>query len=223
MPADKRRIDAVLMDVQMPVMDGLEATRILRQEHQLLDLPIIAITAGVETKDRQKCLAVGMTDFLAKPISMTALCRIIQLHCKRQKVPPASPAIEDHAVDTLDNPPGFDLMSAIDRLGGDVATYVRLMKKFLGSLETTRRSLHEQFQDASVAGTQQVAKQLHGFRSSLLTLGATDLADLTRAIETSLANSEPVDRKTKLAELDAAFARVWDVFQAAIEHLEKKS
>lgn len=60
--------DVILMDIQMPVMDGLEATRIIRQQPQFATLPIIAMSAGVTLDEREKCQAVGMTDFIAKPI-----------------------------------------------------------------------------------------------------------------------------------------------------------
>ena len=61
--------DVVLMDIQMPVMDGLEATRLIREQPRFATLPIIAMSAGVTLDEREKCHAVGMTDFIAKPIN----------------------------------------------------------------------------------------------------------------------------------------------------------
>ena len=61
--------DVVLMDIQMPIMDGLEATRLIREQPRFATLPIVAMSAGVTLDEREKCHAVGMTDFIAKPIN----------------------------------------------------------------------------------------------------------------------------------------------------------
>jgi two-component system sensor histidine kinase/response regulator len=70
--------DAVLMDVQMPVMDGLQATRAIRQLPKGLRLPIIALTANAMLEDRQMCLDAGMNDYISKPIEPDALKRVLE-------------------------------------------------------------------------------------------------------------------------------------------------
>jgi PAS domain S-box-containing protein len=76
--------DAVLMDVQMPVMDGLTATRAIRDELKLIHLPVIALTAGVMPEDRDKALASGLNDFLPKPLDLNLMTQVIARHCRCQ-------------------------------------------------------------------------------------------------------------------------------------------
>ena len=76
-------VDAVLMDCQMPVMDGLEATRKIREQQRLRSLPVIAMTANALQEDRQACLQAGMNDYLAKPVSMEDLARCLCAHTLR--------------------------------------------------------------------------------------------------------------------------------------------
>ena len=78
--AQNETFDAVLMDVQMPVMDGLAATRTIRQELGLKDLPIIVLTAGVLTEHRRQATDAGASDFLAKPIELDELVAVL-LRC----------------------------------------------------------------------------------------------------------------------------------------------
>jgi CheY-like chemotaxis protein len=79
--AEPQGFDAVLMDMLMPVMDGVTATRAIRQELKLETLPVIALTAGVMAEEKQKALDAGMTDFLVKPMDIKLLAEVISLHC----------------------------------------------------------------------------------------------------------------------------------------------
>ena len=65
--------DLVLMDVQMPVLDGLEATRLIRKEARWKDLPIVAMTAHAMTGDKERCLEAGMNDYISKPVHPSLL------------------------------------------------------------------------------------------------------------------------------------------------------
>jgi CheY-like chemotaxis protein len=76
--AKKEQPDSILMDIQMPVMDGLEAIQKIRQIPKLANIPIIALTALAMTGDREKCLEAGANDYLGKPIKLKQLTTIIQ-------------------------------------------------------------------------------------------------------------------------------------------------
>jgi len=76
--ADPRGFDCVLMDVQMPVMDGLTATRRIREQPALENLPVIALTAGVMAEERERALAAGVDDFLAKPLVLETMVAMLR-------------------------------------------------------------------------------------------------------------------------------------------------
>jgi CheY-like chemotaxis protein len=75
--------DVVLMDLQMPVMDGFETTRQLRLIEQFANLPIIAMTANVMASDREECFAAGMNDFMSKPVRLNDLREKVVQWAKR--------------------------------------------------------------------------------------------------------------------------------------------
>ena len=106
---ERERFDVVLMDVQMPEMDGFEATAAIRKREQGYRTPIIAMTASAMEEDRHQCLAAGMDDFLPKPIRPEQLRRTIgqitQLHGYSQ-----SDSAPDEEHDSLNRQPSADVM-----------------------------------------------------------------------------------------------------------------
>lgn len=84
--ASPRAFDVVLMDIQMPILDGLSATRTLRGEPELADLPVIALTAGVLAEEREAALAAGMSGFLAKPLDLEQMVAVLRAYVPAAKV-----------------------------------------------------------------------------------------------------------------------------------------
>jgi CheY-like chemotaxis protein len=128
--------DVVLMDVQMPVIDGNEATRRIRGDLGLSDLPILALTTGALTSVRQQARAAGMDDFVSKPFDAKSLVSSILRHVRPTSGPVARPVAsgpESHPKAAIPWPQieGIDASDAGGRLGGDVNLFRSLLKRFL--------------------------------------------------------------------------------------------
>ncbi len=135
------RFDAVLMDVQMPEMDGYEATRLIREKTQPNKLPIIAMTAYAMTGDRDKCLQAGMDDYVTKPIEVEQLLTILRKWIKTQSITtPFLSSSTDKDEATTQEPdgeerlpdklPGIDIDSALNRLMGNRKLFKTLLTDF---------------------------------------------------------------------------------------------
>ncbi len=131
----KKHYDAVLMDIQMPVMDGLEATRKIRNELNLPNLPIVAMTAHAMYGDREKCFAAGMNDYVAKPIDRQELFTALRKNIVDSEVLP------DEAEMTRDQTgnegahypsslPGLDVEEGLKRLGVTWEQYVDVLEQY---------------------------------------------------------------------------------------------
>ncbi|SHM12375.1 CHASE domain-containing hybrid sensor histidine kinase/response regulator [Phytopseudomonas punonensis] len=168
--------DAVLMDVQMPEMDGYEATRRLRSDLGLTLLPVLALTAGAMAEERQQAQAAGMDDFLTKPLEPSALIRALRLAVERKRGRPLSVLPLSSPNKGPDDWPiieGIDGQDVAHRLGDDQALFQSSLKRFFADfVELADRRLLSQ-------PPQELAARLHKLRGTAALLGAKDLA--TRA------------------------------------------
>jgi hypothetical protein len=183
--AHPRDFDVVLMDVQMPVLDGHEATQYVRTELGLTELPILALTAGALTSERQRALAVGMDDFISKPFDARSLVRSILRHVKAtgRLVAQLPPAVTS---DTRPTPPwpdidGIDSSAVQARLGGDLDLFQGMLGRFLEEFEEVSVPLGAV--DAAALAVQ--ASRMHKLKGSAGSLGATALHALAGDAETA--------------------------------------
>jgi len=184
----KNRFDVVLMDCQMPEMDGYEATRQLRKSTEIANgatLPVIALTANVMETDRAKCLAAGMTDYLSKPVNKTALLQALQRALKTGRPPPAPPEnISDGNAATL-----------IETLGGDRDFARDLIGEFEKFGLTTLREIETEL-DAGNAS--RVARLAHTLKGSAAAVAAGAIARCAAALEKADCESELRHRHAEL-------------------------
>jgi len=163
------RCDAMLMDIQMPEMDGLEATRRIRQLAGLEKLPVLALTAGALAEERRRALEAGMDDFLTKPLDPAKLVYALSHWVLAQTPrlgPPAVPAVSSPPPADYPVIEGIDLAEALPRLGGDLALFQRLVVRLLATFDS--RWVAE-LRTLDAVG---LTASLHKLRGSAATLGA---------------------------------------------------
>ena len=191
---------AVLMDVQMPVMDGHEATRRLRQDLGLRNLPVIALTAGALVAERQRALESGMNDFISKPLDPHALIRLLRRHVENRQGSPwpvgrrqtATAAAPSH----WPRLPEVDTREAAERIGTDPAVFLRMLDRLLMDYQDLREAPAHSGLDRPA-----LAARLHKLRGSAGMLGATVVQQLAGEAE-ALARTDAGDAPLRTA-LDA--------------------
>ena len=176
--------DVVLMDLQMPVMDGFAATKIIRHTAGLTQPPIVAMTANAMTSDREACLQAGMNDHIGKPFDLNDLVRVLRTQaCWSDTAPvPAASDVSLHPdLVKVASDGGVDLAAALHRLGDKHEVYRRMLQTFVTDLQV----MPEQLQRTQAAA--EATRLLHTIKGLAATLGASALASTAASAEKTMA------------------------------------
>jgi CheY-like chemotaxis protein/HPt (histidine-containing phosphotransfer) domain-containing protein len=181
--------DIVLMDLQMPEMDGFTATRLLRADARLKQLPIVAMTAHALVEERQRCLEAGMNDHVTKPIDPDALFAAIRHWVKRDRdVPRRSPRTAPPKTASVDEPAlpaieGVDIADGMRRVAGNKKLYLSLLERFCDKHAASGTEIVEALRTGDRDRAERIAHTVKGVAGNLAIAGThAAAAKLERAI-----------------------------------------
>ena len=176
--ANVQHFDLVLMDVQMPEMDGFEATRLIREQETGTGrrTPIVAMTAHAMKGDRERCLAAGLDEYLAKPVQRDELQHLLAWACET--------ALVQCEKSENDRPPhvpsSFDRATALERLGGDEELFEELVGLFRVEGLRMLQEIRESLQSGDALAVQRTA---HGLKGAASYLGGLKTAEIAWRLE----------------------------------------
>lgn len=189
---DVGTFDVVLMDMQMPGVDGLEATKRIRKEARFADLPIIAMTANVSQADKQSCFQAGMIDHIAKPLDIDQMTRCILRYAKRAEETVSSSKDEhtprresdDHNSDVVEHE---DLQSILSRFAGSADLYKNVVEGFRVEADDLLAHIAQGVNQRDVT---HLIESLHTLKGAALTMGLPRLSGKLAGYEATLKSTD---------------------------------
>ena len=208
----KTTYDGVLMDCQMPVMDGFEATQKIREDSRFSNLPILAITANAMAGDKEKVLEAGMNDHIPKPIDVTHLFAIMSKWIKPKQRSQESAIIPSHESETTENMPlviaGMDIKSALGRVAGNEKLLRKLLGRFVETQSDATLRIKAAIEDKDIETATREAHTIKGLAGNI---GADLLFKLAEELENMF-------KRGDLNDLD----RILETFTFELSSLMKK-
>ena len=216
---------AMLIDIQMPHLDGIEASRIIRQQFSRDQLPIIAMSAHAKSAKWEECLEAGINDYILKPISKDALFTVLkkQLVSGHGDLSPA-PAMQDlgktgtEHID-MEGFPGLDIREGIDRLGGDRDVFAGILKEFCKEYATFQDTLKHHVSNGDFKGAATVAHSLKGAAGNV---SATRLFKKARALEQACWDQREDEIRKLLDPVQSAYYQVCESAERFFTHMKQE-
>ncbi|WP_052706229.1 response regulator [Vibrio galatheae] len=208
--------DIVLMDIQMPVMDGFAATKEIRQESQFDTLPIIAMTANAMAGDKERCINAGMQDHIAKPINVEALYQTLAEWIRprsglgEQHVEFAARSDQEEVIIDIE---GLDVEVGLSRVAGNKTLYQELIQRFVKNHANAANELRQALEQQDYNLAERVA---HTLKSVAGNIGASAIQEKAQILETAFAESEPnvADLKSSINEFEPQLNQLIDALSA---------
>jgi len=205
--------DLIIMDVQMPEIDGLEATRQIREAEQQTGahVPIVAMTAHALSGDRERCLNAGMDGYASKPLRISELDREIARFFETSENVPTAAQSSDHVTVSVTRPnaSNLDWKRALDTCAGDRGLLIDVLQVFVEQIPPLLTSLHQAVRENDCDTARRAA---HSIKGSVRIFGASPTANLLQQIETLAKN----DTLPEVRELLNEFQTMFDEFFAEV-------
>jgi len=191
--------DLVFMDMQMPLMDGLEATRALRRVQRFAGLPVVAMTANAMDQDRHRCIESGMNDFLAKPIDPQELCALL-LRLIPERRPTVPVAARKRGFNLPEGIPGLDTGLGLANMAGKTGLYIAILRRYVDGQRDIGRQIRRALSRGNRATAHKLAHTLNGVSANI---GATRVQQQAAVLEQAIRGGEPVEAlQMRLVELE---------------------
>jgi two-component system sensor histidine kinase/response regulator len=198
--------DLVLMDLQMPEMDGYQATAKIRSHERFADLPVIAMTAHATIEERQRCLAAGMNDHVSKPVDPAALLETVARYCRAVvRGAPSSASVPEAAggrtVSDLPEVGGLDTAGGLLRVAGNRKLYLKLLRQFADQQTDAAEQARRMLAAGDVDAAERLAHTLKGVAGNI---GAVVVQNAAAELEKAIrerGDAESIERlRTRVGE-----------------------
>ncbi|MDN4028436.1 response regulator [Chryseobacterium gambrini] len=201
----KKQFDIILMDIQMPELDGIEATKIIRKDFRLTT-PIIALTANAFKTEIDNCIAAGMNSYITKPFDEDELLKVIYKNIKMQNAPETNDSGAEKALYDLKN------IQALSR--GNEDFIQKMLSIFITQTQQTIPLVEQAFEEKNYA---EISRLIHRIKPSIEGVGIYSIKETVKELEV-----KSKDQQTDFTELYTMFLEVKNTLSTAIEQLEKE-
>jgi diguanylate cyclase (GGDEF)-like protein len=222
--SDPTLFGLVLMDMRMPVMDGYDCTRTIRQDPRLAHLPVVAMTAHALNGDRERCLAAGANDYVSKPIDQTQFVRTVRRWLRMEPESSTQNLVEREALgDGVERreaaaSPVLDIEAGLAWTDGDQQLYAQLAVDFIRSYNDKLKLLEPETLDLHVNEIQTLA---HTLKSSAAILGAAGLREQATLLDAEFKETRRQSPAT-VAELSRQLKAVIEALRTYLEHASEE-
>jgi polar amino acid transport system substrate-binding protein len=217
---NSKRYDLVLMDLQMPEMDGYEATQRIRAIKDYDTLPIVAMTAHAMASEREQCLASGMNEHIPKPIDPTHLNRVLSRWLKPasdQSKVDISTQDQTLKIDLPDSLPGIDLKWGLERVGSNHRLYLNLIQEFVTSHIQDKLFLHQYLKGGE---TDKAIRLVHTLEGVSGNIGAHTLSETSKHLHAAIQKGQLTDIAGMTSTFDQVFDELVETLKSYLESLD---